>query len=457
MYWFGGCKFPLYAQIGEVGLPFCMDHTHMRDVTICQSTPSKGRYEVGSRQSLSDPAFWDLPREERDETFALLRREEPVSWQEPPLAWAPARWGTPRGYWAVTRHQDVREISRDSTRYRSGRGTLFFDNLPPDVEYGFSGWVSTDAPRHTQLRRLVSKAFSPRGVQQMEALILEEARKAVSRVADLGECDFFHGLARPFAIGVTCRLLGVPDSDRDEIVRLVNRAGDWGGGEVTVGAIEAGAEATRYGIELARKRRQRPKDDLITEIANVKLNGEILEDEDVGAFFWVLLSAGFDTVATSASYAMVAFDRFPEERHRWQDNFEPLASTAVEEILRWATPVMNFRRVVTADTEIAGQAISEGDNVVMWYVSANRDDEIFDDPWSLDLSRDPNPHLAFGGGGAHFCLGHALARLELKALFGELFRRLPDIELEGEPVPNTKTVPCSFTATELGGDEALTD
>lgn len=410
---------------------------------------------MSSRWSLSDPDFWKLSREERDETFAFLRREEPVSWQEPPRAWAPTKWGAPRGYWAVTRHKDVCDVSRDPKTYRSGQGVLFFDNLPPDVEYAFSGWLSTDAPRHTQLRRLVSKAFSPRGVQQMDALIAEEAHKAVLSVAHRGECDFLHDLARPFAIAVTCGILGIPQADRAELERLVTRSGDWSE-QMTDGAIEAGFQVSDYGVELAKARRQDPREDLMSEIANAKVDGHGLADVDLGAYFWTILSAGFDTVGTSAAYGMLAFKRYPKELHRWQSSFEPLASTAIEEILRWATPVMNFRRVATADTEIAGQTISEGDNVVMWYMSANRDNDVFANPWSIDLSREPNPHLAFGGGGGHFCLGHALARLELRTLFRELFHRLPDIEIVGEAVAHTnpfvetfKTVPCSFTAVDI--------
>jgi len=409
---------------------------------------------MSSPASLSDPAFWELPREERDETFTWLRDHEPVSWQEPPTTWAPTKWSTPNGYWAVTRYDDIREVSRDSKTFPSGHGVLFFDNLPPDIEYGFSGWLSTDPPRHTLLRRLVSKAFTPRGVGEIKQIIENEARKAITRVAPEGRCDFIHGLARPFAISVTCALLGVPESDRLQIERLVNRSGDWGEGK-TDGAIEAGLETARYGAELGLLRRRHPTDDLMTDVAQAEIDGKPLSDVDLGACFWTVLSAGFDTVAASASFAMVEFARHRDAVERWKSSYDRLAPTAIEEILRWATPVMNFRRVAVEDTELAGRRISRGDNIVVWYISGNRDERVFEHPWRFDLERDPNPHVAFGGGGSHFCLGHALARSELTILFREVFQRLPDIELSDDPVPYTnpfvetfEVVPVSFTAVE---------
>jgi cytochrome P450 len=196
----------------------------------------------------------------------------------------------------------------------------------------------------------------------------------------------------------------------------------------------------------------RRTEDLTTALVEAEVDGERLTDEDIGATFWLLLSAGTETTATTAAHGMRALTQNPDERARWQADVDGLAPSAVEELLRWATPLLNFRRTATRDADIAGQAIAEGDNVIVWYVSANRDEGVFDDPCQLDLSRDPNPHVAFGGGGPHFCLGAGLARIELRVLFAELFRQLPDLEISGEPVPlpnpfldTYASLPCSFS------------
>jgi len=207
-----------------------------------------------------------------------------------------------------------------------------------------------------------------------------------------------------------------------------------------------------YAKELAGRRRADPGDDLVTALVHQEIGGERLSDEDVAATFWVIITGGSDTTSTTAAHAMIALSQWPAERRRLQADYGPLAATAVEEMLRWATPVLSFRRTATCDTEIHGQAIGEGDNVVIFYQSANRDETVFNDPYRFDVARAPNPHLAFGGGGPHFCLGAALARLELRVFFQELFRRLPDIEMSGDPrylpgpfLDTVASVPCSFT------------
>jgi cytochrome P450 len=409
---------------------------------------------------LSEPAFWERPRRERDEAFALMRREAPVSWQEAPRLGAPTKWGAPRGHWAVTRHEDVVAVSRDAKTFCAGRGTMLFDNLSPDDEYAYSGFLSMDAPRHSQLRRLVSKAFTPRTMRVIEGQIRDQARLAVSAVAERGGCDFLHDLVGPFPIGVIGDMMGVPASDRPEIQRLVDITVQFGNDEYAPtfdDSIQAARDVAAYGLTLASERRARPTDDLTSTLVQAEVDGRRLSEDDIGAFFWLLMSAGTETTATTAAHGMLALTRNPSERARWQADFDAMAPTAVEELLRWATPLLNFRRVATTDTEVAGQAIAEGDNVIVWYVSANRDEAVFAEPYRFDLGRAPNSHVAFGGGGPHFCLGSALARIELRALFSELFARLPDIEISGEPVPlpnpfleTYQALPCSFTPAEAG-------
>jgi cytochrome P450 len=249
--------------------------------------------------------------------------------------------------------------------------------------------------------------------------------------------------------------MGVPESDLPEIQRLVDITVQFGNDdyaptfEESIGAAKAVAA---YGVQLARERRRRPQEDLTTVLVQGMVDGRRLSDEDIGASFWLLIGAGIETTATTAAHGMLALTRHPAERALWQADFDALARCAVEELLRWASPLLNFRRTATRDTEVAGQPIAKGENVVLWYISANRDEQVFSEPYRFDIRRDPNPHLAFGGGGPHFCLGNALARLELRALFAELFHQLPDIEITGEPVPlpnpfleTFASLPCSFT------------
>jgi cytochrome P450 len=408
-----------------------------------------------SQVDLSDPAFWERTRAERDEAFALLRRERPVSWHEAPRLGRPARRGAPRGYWAVTRHEDVVAVSRDPETFCAGRGTMMFDNLSPEDEYAYSGFLSTDAPRHASLRRLVNRAFTPRAMRTIERQIQEQARRAIARVAAMGECDFLHDLVAPFPIGVIGDMMGVPEADRAEIQRLVHITIQFGNDDYAPTfdeSVQAARDVAAYGLALAQERRAHRTEDLTTALVEAEVDGKRLTDEDIGATFWLLLSAGTETTATTAAHGMHALTQNPDECARWQADVEGLAPSAVEELLRWATPLLNFRRTSTRDTHIAGQAIAEGDNVIVWYVSANRDEQVFGDPYRLDLSREPNPHVAFGGGGPHFCLGAGLARIELRVFFTELFRRLPDLEISGEPVPlpnpfldTYASLPCSFS------------
>ncbi len=402
--------------------------------------------------NLSDEAFWLRPRSERDASFEALRREAPVSWQPAPEPWAPSGDRPPRGYWAVTTYEGVRTVSRDPETYCSGGGVMLFDNLSPAEQYLNDGWVGLDAPRHTKLRRLVSGAFTPRTMRRIEDFVAAEAAACIEALAERGECDFFADLAAPLPITVICEMLGVPQPERAEVVRLTHEGVHFEAGvpfEDTLRAVEAVIE---YAKELAARRRRQPGDDLVSSLVRQEVDGQRLSDDDVAATFWVIITGGSDTTSTTAAHAMIAFSEFPDERRRLQEHFGELAAPAVEEMLRWATPVLDFRRTATRDTELLGQPIAAGDNVMIFYQSANRDGAVFAEPFRFDVGRDPNPHLSFGGGGPHFCLGAALARLELRTLFSELFARLPDIELAGEPtyVPgpfldSVASVPCQFT------------
>ena len=351
-----------------------------------------------------------------------------MSFQPPPLAWAPKDYPPPRGYWAVTSYEDVRTVSRDPVTFASGAGVMPFDNLPPEVQYLNDGWVGLDAPRHTQLRRLVSSAFTPRVMRNLEEWITHEARHAIAAVADRGECDFFSDLVAPFPVEVICDMLGVPMTDRPELMRLTHIGVHFGTDAPFERSIAAMRTVADYAVELASDRRRHPAGDLLSSLVGAEIDGVGLSDEDVAASFWVILTGGSDTTSTTATHAMVALSDHPAERRRLQGDYDEICGTAVEEMLRWATPVIDFRRTATVDTEIAGQPIAAGDNVLIFYQSANRDERVFHDPYRFDSGRDPNPHVTFGGGGPHFCLGAALGRLELKTFFRELFDLLPDLD-----------------------------
>ena len=379
-----------------------------------------------------------------------------MSRQAPPLAWAPRDFPPPRGYWAVTRHEDVRTVSRDPATFASGQGVMLFDNLPPDVQYLNDGWVGLDVPRHTRLRRLVSSAFTPKVMRSLEDWIVQEARDAIAAVAGRGSCDFYGDLVAPFPVEVICDMLGVPEPDRPELMRLTHIGVHFNAEDPFERSIEAMRAVIDYAIGLAGERRRKPKADLLTSLVQAEIDGSRLSDEDVAASFWVILTGGSDTTSTAAAHAMLALAHDPAQRRRLQEGSEAAYDLAVEEMLRWGTPVIDFRRTAMVDTEIAGQPIAAGDNVLIFYQSANRDETVFTDPYRFDLARDPNPHLSFGGGGPHFCLGAALARLELKTFFHELFDMLPDIEVAGDPVyvpgpflDSVQSLPCSFSPSEV--------
>lgn len=398
--------------------------------------------------TLAAPELWARPPAEREAAFARLRREAPVSWQpEPASASLPAG----RGFWAVVRHDDVRTVSRDTARFVSGLGTEIPD-LPLDVSRLYGGMLNMDDPEHGRLRRLVSGAFSPGMVRRIEDRIRENARRIIDRVAPLGECDFARDVAAPYPIDIICDMFGIPEQDRARMQELTVRTLALGDPEVGLeGSLAAATEINEYGAWLARRRREAPGDDLVSALVHADVAGDQLSDMEVGVFMGLLVTAGIETTGTAVAQGMKALCDHPAERARWRHDFNRLAPGAVEEIVRWSTPVIQFRRTAAVDTDLGGQRIAKGDKVVVWYNSANRDEGVFDEPERFDLSREPNPHVGFGGGGPHFCLGANLARTELRALFYQVLHRLPDLEVD-EPVymnslfiNGIHSLPCRFT------------
>ncbi len=404
---------------------------------------------------LSTMEFWARPAAEREHAFAALRAQAPVTWQRPveDIFGIPAVEGD--GYWAITRHEDIRRISRDPQTYCSGQGVMFGDAPPEFLEMSMS-FLASDAPRHTLLRGLVSSAFTPRQVRRIEDGIRADARTVVDELLPTGGGDFVSLVAKRLPLMTIAAMVGVPDAERDAYVEhadaLVSVADpDYLAGRDPLAVLGTALwELTQAATEIAAHRETHPADDLMTALVQARVDGQRLTHAEIGAFFVLLAVAGNDTTRHTTPHAMRALQEHPEQRALLAEDPEARLPVAVEEFVRWATPVMTFRRTATRPVSVHGQEIEAGQKVVLFYTSGNRDETAFEEPNRFDVTRDPNRHLGFGGGGPHYCLGASLARTQLRAVFGELLGRVPDLEV-GEPEPlvgafihGVKRMDCSF-------------
>jgi cytochrome P450 len=416
---------------------------------------------------LSAREFWDRPLAEREAAFATLRRERPVArfdapdWftPEPGEPDAPVDMEPAGGYWALTRYAEVVEASRRPETFCSGRGAVSIIDLPPEMVEYFAGMISTDNPRHARLRRIVSQAFSPRRIRAIEDHIEQVTARVVDRVAPLGECDFVAEVAAPVPLEVICRMMGVPPERDHEVLRCSNVILSNGDPEfVAPGThpvsafLDAGAQLTSLMEDLAAERAVHPTDDLTSALVRANVDGEALSHAELASFFILLLTAGNETTRNAIAHGLVALTEHPAERAAWQGDPDAVTATAVDEIVRWSSPVIWMRRTVTAPVTLSGQAMAPGDRVLLFYNSANRDEAVFAEPQRFDVRRDPNPHVGFGAPGPHVCLGAHLARREIAAVFRRLFERLGDIEASGPAdrlrsdfVNGIKHLPCRFT------------
>jgi cholest-4-en-3-one 26-monooxygenase len=316
--------------------------------------------------------------------------------------------------------------------------------------------LNMDPPMHTRYRLLVNKGFTPRRVAQLEETIRRQTNEIIDSVAEKGETDFVTEMSAELPLQVIADLLGVPQEERHLVFDWSNRMVGSQDPEYLTDpelAQNASMELYSYFNALASQRKLDPKQDLVTALLSAEVNGERLSELELDLFFLLLSVAGNETTRNAISHGMVALSEHPDQQQRLLDD-PSLINSAVEEILRWATPVMHFRRQATAPTQIGDQKISEDDKVVFWHISANRDESVFGDPYTFDVGRTPNEHVAFGGGGPHFCLGANLARLEMTVFFQELLKRLPDIKVSGEVsrlrsnfINGLKHIPVSFTPT----------
>jgi cholest-4-en-3-one 26-monooxygenase len=344
----------------------------------------------------------------------------------------------------LSKYADVRAISRDPVTYSSNPVSPLEElETPVGGDPGAPVLIIMDPPEHTRYRRLVNRGFTPRTSKVLEPHVRQIAVRILDQAIAKGGCDFVTEVASELPLEVIAELLGVPREDRQKLFHWTNQAlGTADAGEVDPEYFVADDEIQRcqiemfsYVQELCEQRRKEPREDLMSQLLDVELEGDKLTDFELNAFFMFLMAAGNETTRNAATHGLMGFLEFPEQWEKLVQDPEGLSASAIEEILRWATPVMQLRRNVTVDIELRGELLKAGDKVSIWYMSANRDEEVFDDPFRFDIERQPNEHLAFGGGGPHFCLGASLARMELRVLFEELALRVPILQSMGPPAP----------------------
>ena len=368
----------------------------------------------------------------------------------------------------VSKYADVEAVSRDPVTFSSDQnrgGVTPLEELETAIATpGAKVLIAMDPPEHTRHRKLVNRGFTPRMINALEPHIREITTRILDRAIAKGTCDFVVDVAAELPVEVIADLIGVPQEDRHKIFEWTNQS---------IGAADAGEVDPEYFIsadrirqsqlemfsyvqKLCKQRRNEPRDDIMSELVQAELDGDKLTDFELNAFFMFLAVAGNETTRNTAAHGLHAFLEHSQEYDKLVQDPERLIGSTTEEILRWASPTMYLRRNVTRDTEVRGQAMKAGDKVSVWFVSANRDEEVFEDPFRFDIERNPNEHVAFGAGGPHFCLGASLARLEIRVLFEELARRVPVLRSLGTPSPlrsnivaGIKHLPVDLSATPV--------
>ena len=410
---------------------------------------------------LSDLEFWAGPIDDREAAFRSLRQERPIAfYEEPELPETAIVLPKGPGYYAITRSADVVEMSRHPELFCSGQsGSTIFD-MPPELLEFFGSMINMDDPRHSRLRRIVSAAFNPRMVKSIEDSIQTVAGELVAQVRGQGECDFVTEVAARLPLKVICDMMGVAERDYDRVFHCSNVILSSGDPEYisededpVLAFMNAGMELAKIMEELAGYRADHPTDDLTSALVHGNVDGESLTHDELASFFKLLKVAGNETTRNAISHGLWALTEHPDQRAVWAADFEGVAPTAVDEIVRWASPVIFMRRTVTEPTVVSGHEFFTGDKVILFYNSANRDEDVFEDPHRFDVTRQPNPHVGFGAPGPHFCLGAHLARREITVMFRELFHHLPDIRATAEPdrlrsnfINGIKHLPCALGA-----------
>lgn len=365
-------------------------------------------------------------RREPHDQFDLLRREAPVFWHPEPDG---------PGFWAVTKHADVRTVSHDWETFSSELGATFIPTQDEEILTQLRlSILNMDPPLHNRARRLVSKAFTPRMIARLVDEIDRRAAAVIDSVIDRGECDFVEDIAAQVPVQMICEMIGLEPEQWPRMFEISNDVigarNDPEYADVDAGA--ASGEIYALCDAVAEDRRANPRDDLMTALVEAEIDGERLDNLELNLFFISLVVAGNETTRNLINHSLLAMLDHPDQAERLREHPE-LWDTAVEELLRWGSSIHNFRRTATRDTQLHGVDIAAGDKVVIYYASANRDEDVFADPHTFDIARTPNDHVTFGGGGVHYCLGASLARAEIRATMRQVVERLPNIRLAGEP------------------------
>ena len=413
--------------------------------------------------TITDPAFWHLPLAERMALFAELRETGPFvpARTENPMT------GVPDDFFAVTRYDEVVEISRRPADFCSGRGSTSIADMPAEALEFFGSFIAMDDPRHARQRGIVGRSFTPRQLAGVLDSVETICTEVLDDMCEQGEVDLVEVVSQPFPLLIICDMMGIPRSEFKTVLDATNvilGAGDpdmLGGREPLPAMFDAGMQLTNLMNELAEFRRTNPADDLTSALVHTDVGEDMLAPNEIAPFFILLAVAGNDTTRTAISHGMNLLTQNPDQRKIWQEDLAGTTGPAVEEIVRVASPVTFMRRTVTHDLTLSGQELSEGDRMILFYGAANRDPRTFDDPETFDVRRDPNPHVGFGGPGPHFCLGAHLARREVAVAFRQMLTRFPDIEVTGDPVPlqalgiplvgGIKHLPVTFTPTPRVG------
>ncbi len=415
----------------------------------------------GPRFDLSDPMFWRRPLQDRMDDFAALRAQNgPFS--ETTIEDVTGMIGEDITFQAVTTLDEIVEISRQPKVFCSGQGAVSIPDMPAEAMEFFGSFINMDDPRHARQRGIVSRAFTPRRLESVLDSVERICTEVIDDMCEKGEVDLVETISAPFPLLVICDMMGIPRSEFKTVFDATNvilGGGDpeFVGDDILSALFGAGMTLTGLLNEVAEDRRKNPKDDLTSALIHAEVDEDVMTAEELGPFFILLAVAGNDTTRTAMSYAMQFLSENPEQRRIWQDDIEGVTPTAVDEIVRYASPVVFMRRTATQPVTLSGRDFDEGTKFVMFYGAANRDPKHFDDPDTFDVRRDPNPHVGFGGPGPHFCLGAHLARRELSVMWKHLFTRLPDIEAAGPPeyleaagiplVGGIKRLPVRFTPT----------
>jgi cytochrome P450 len=385
---------------------------------------------------ISSVAFWRQDFRARDDTFHRLRQEAPVSWHPPLQTPGLSKRYREAGFWAVTTAEIISQVSRDSETFSSEIGQVGVRPAPFRL---LANMLVTDPPRHLEYRRLIGSAFTPRAVARLERDIERRATQIVGRAWLHEEFDFVEAVAAQLPLRTIADLIGVPESEHERFVQLAGRyvrtriAADAGVRSASGFIADTGKYLVELCARLCWERRRKPADDLITALVQGNIDGHPMSDEEIFSTVLLLITAGDDTTAQATTLGFLALQQFPDQRAWLTADFDGRFDTAFDELIRYASPVISFARTATQDTELHGLQIAAGDKIALFYCSGNRDETLFPSPYELDLTRQPNRHIAFGGGGVHYCLGASLARIQIRAVLRQVLCRFPEVKLD-EPV-----------------------